>query len=526
MKVIKRSAVDFNISDEGEENDNEEEEQLVEVDLDDFDSPDTLQKKLQLSVTPQQVFKAKMIATKKVQGDYEDQYVHLREYCDELIRSNPGTTVKIDVEYECNPSSQIRQFKRIYICLGPLKQGFKLCGRELLGLDGCFMKGPFPGQILTAVGVDANNGIYLVAYALVEAETTNSWCWFLECLGEDLDLSYNSNFTFISDRQKGIIPALVKVYPSAEHRYCLRHIHDNMKQKWKGQKFKNLLWKCASVTTTQGFDKAMNEVLIEDKSLHDWLKEIPPRHWTRAHFRERSKCDVLLNNLCEVFNRQLIDARDKPIITCLDYIREYLMKRIVVVHKIIAKCKGPLTPTATKMLDQIKTDASHYTVIWAGTGKYQVTGPTGEQRAVFMDKRSCSCRKWDLTGMPCRHAVACIWNMAMHGSDEGIPEKWVHEAYWLDTWKKVYAHTLDPINSKDLWTPSKCPTTLIPPKHHKQVGRPKKKRKKSADEVSQLTQTMSSSGKMPRKGNTVTCDKCKQKGHNQRTCKGQRARTQ
>jgi hypothetical protein len=64
------------------------------------------------------------------------------------------------------------------------------------------MKGPFPGQILSAVGVDSNNGIYPVAYALVEAETTNSWIWFLELLGADLDLQSNSNFTFISDRQK------------------------------------------------------------------------------------------------------------------------------------------------------------------------------------------------------------------------------------------------------------------------------------------------------------------------------------
>ncbi|KAF5774681.1 putative MULE transposase domain-containing protein [Helianthus annuus] len=81
-----------------------------------------------------------------------------------------------------------------------------MCGRQLLGLDGSFMKGPFPGQILSAVAIDANNGIYPVAYALVEAETCSAWTWFLECLGHDLDLSSNSNFTFISDRQKGIIP--------------------------------------------------------------------------------------------------------------------------------------------------------------------------------------------------------------------------------------------------------------------------------------------------------------------------------
>ncbi|KAL6535664.1 hypothetical protein OROMI_027038 [Orobanche minor] len=37
-------------------------------------------------------------------------------------------------------------FRRIYVCLGALKKGFKAIGRRLLGLDGAFMSGPFPGQ--------------------------------------------------------------------------------------------------------------------------------------------------------------------------------------------------------------------------------------------------------------------------------------------------------------------------------------------------------------------------------------------
>lgn len=120
----------------------------------------------------------------------------------ELKSKNPGTTVKIDVETEPNVSSETRIFKRIYICLGPLKEGFKKGLRDFLGFDGTFFKGPFPGQILTAVGLDSNNGIYPVAYAIVETENINSWTWFLEHLGDDLDLNSSSNFTFISDRQK------------------------------------------------------------------------------------------------------------------------------------------------------------------------------------------------------------------------------------------------------------------------------------------------------------------------------------
>ncbi|GJX26523.1 integrase, catalytic region, zinc finger, CCHC-type containing protein [Tanacetum coccineum] len=51
------------------------------------------------------------------------------------------------------------------------------CKRELLGLDGAFMKGLFPCQVLVAVGLDSNNRIYPLAYALVEAESKSSWRW-------------------------------------------------------------------------------------------------------------------------------------------------------------------------------------------------------------------------------------------------------------------------------------------------------------------------------------------------------------
>ncbi|GKE87517.1 hypothetical protein Tco_1564992 [Tanacetum coccineum] len=77
-----------------------------------------------------------------------------------------------------------------------------------------------------------------------------------------------------------------------------------------------------------------------DQEMYNWLKDIPPQHWARSHFSGRPHCDVLLNNMCEVLNRQLLKGRDKPIVTCLEFIREYLMKRIVIVQGIIDKSTG------------------------------------------------------------------------------------------------------------------------------------------------------------------------------------------
>nr|KAJ0215401.1 hypothetical protein LSAT_V11C300146650 [Lactuca sativa] len=124
-------------------------------------------KKLEVVMSLQKVARAKSmveLGTTKYSMDF------LRDYVLELLNTNPGTTVRIDVYLETSPSNTTRTFRRIYVCLGALKLGFKFGLRDFLGLDGTFMKGPYPGQVLTAVGLDSNNGIYPVAYAVVETE--------------------------------------------------------------------------------------------------------------------------------------------------------------------------------------------------------------------------------------------------------------------------------------------------------------------------------------------------------------------
>ncbi|GJS21174.1 putative RNA-directed DNA polymerase, eukaryota, reverse transcriptase zinc-binding domain protein [Tanacetum coccineum] len=244
------------------------------------------------------------------------------------------------------------------------------------------------------------------------------------------------------------------------------------------------------------------------------------RQFKRSYLHNigRAHCDVLLNNLCEVFNRQLLDGRDVPIITCLEFVREYLMKRIVNVKKVISKSPGPLTPAATKLFEAIKHKATFYTVLWNGRIKYQVSGPYEDQCVVDIKEKNCSCRKWELTGMPCKHAVSVINEITITNADVRVPESWVYSSYWVSTWAKQYSYTINPMNGRNLWSKHPSPYTIIPPKIHPQIGRPPKSRKKSAGEIS--SQKMSVNGKLSRVGKSVTCGKCGMKGHNRTSCKG------
>ncbi|GKE08057.1 hypothetical protein Tco_1411608 [Tanacetum coccineum] len=104
-------------------------------------------------------------------------------------------------------------------------------------------------------------------------------------------------------------------------------------------------------------------------------------------------------------------------------------------------------------------------------------------------------RKWESSGIQCTHAVAAIQDMASNRTDTGIPESYCNPCHWLSTWKEMYMFKINPI------------------------GRPPKKRKKSAAE---LADEIMKSNKMTRLGNSVTCSLCKQVGHNQRGCKSKK----
>jgi len=145
-----------------------------------------------------QLYRAKNKALEMIHGGIDEQYTHLRNYAEELLRSNPGSTVKI----KCNAGLEGPLFERMYVCFNASKRGFVQSCRPLIGLDGCFLKGRYAGHLLSAIGKDGNNQMMPIAFAVVEAETKESWDWFLDLLLADLNGIQHKRWAFISDQQK------------------------------------------------------------------------------------------------------------------------------------------------------------------------------------------------------------------------------------------------------------------------------------------------------------------------------------
>ncbi|CAI9264611.1 unnamed protein product [Lactuca saligna] len=177
--------------------------------------------KFGIQVSMGQCRRAKKYALKLVEGNLVEHYGKLWSYGHEILRTNPGSTVKLDMED--GPDGK-KYFSKFYCCFQGVKQGWIEGCRRVIGLDGCFLKGVCKGELLCAIGRDANDKIYPIAWAVVNVENKQNWKWFLELLIDDLHLNLGNGFSLMSDQHKGLIKAVKELLPYVEHRQCARHI--------------------------------------------------------------------------------------------------------------------------------------------------------------------------------------------------------------------------------------------------------------------------------------------------------------
>ncbi|KAL2230834.1 UNVERIFIED_CONTAM: hypothetical protein Sindi_1677800 [Sesamum indicum] len=150
-------------------------------------------------------------------------------------------------------------------------------------------------------------------------------------------------------------------------------------------------------------------MLVLDKTAAEWLDDKPPTQWSRSHFETDIKSDVLFNNCCETFNSNILEAREKPIVTMLEWIRVYLMRRLQENRdRAELKWTGVIRPKIMKIIEKNVEKSADCIPINADSSHYQLNYFDDSQHSLDLDKKSCSCRKWDLNGIPCKHGCSAI----------------------------------------------------------------------------------------------------------------------
>ncbi|XP_057747984.1 uncharacterized protein LOC130967183 [Arachis stenosperma] len=146
---------------------------LIQPDMKPKQAMEYMIKDYNIQLSSKMISKALKAAREEVISDEGTQYGKIRDYLMELHRTNPSSTARLDMIPQ--PES-FPLFDRLYISLDACKRGFIEGCRPLIGLDGCFLKGYYGGQLLSAVGQDGNNNnhFFVIAYAVVPNECKNT----------------------------------------------------------------------------------------------------------------------------------------------------------------------------------------------------------------------------------------------------------------------------------------------------------------------------------------------------------------
>ena len=186
----------------------------------------------------------------------------------------------------------------------------------------------------------------------------------------------------------------------------------------------------------------------------------------------------------------------------LETIFHKLMQRIQSKQKECEKWSGRICPKIKK-LDKFLEWSKNCDVSAADNYTYAVKSHEWEKDYVVdMKARTCDCKRWQLSGIPCHNVIACC------SLDRINPENLVHSSYTIDTFNNAYAYNLTPLRGRVFWEKINA-VHIYPPLYTKVMGRPKKSRKKAPEEKMKKGVKV-----LTKAGVSIHCSVCGVAGHN------------
>ncbi|XP_050224634.1 uncharacterized protein LOC126674254 [Mercurialis annua] len=434
-------------------------------------------------------WRSKEIAEEKVRGNPADSFNLITSYLYMITLTNPGSAIEMEVKED-------NTFLYVFMALNASIKGWEFCIPVII-VDGTFLTSAYGGTLLTASSQDGNGKIFPLAFCIVDSENNESWEWFMERIRDAFQM--RNDMCIVSDRHDSIVKATEKVFPEASHTVCTYHLYNNMKKHFKksATEAREAYFGAAKAYTTKSFDYYMKEIDKINKKLRPYLKDVGYKKWTRAHCG-KNRHGTMTTNIAESLNAKIQAAKDLPITTLLEYLRS-LVQEWSYSNRFLARS----TFTAlSKRGEDILNDNYIQSLRLVVSNSTDTLKSVIDQTTTFivdLEDKTCTCRKFQLDGIPCPHAMAILKEMNQE------PYKFCSRYYKKETLLKTYEATVYPIEDQKMWAIPEEVTEMIveTPLGRTKSGRPKKRRFKSISENS----------------NNGRCSRCKLYGHNRKTCR-------
>ncbi|GJZ24592.1 transposase, MuDR, MULE transposase domain protein [Tanacetum coccineum] len=360
------------------------------------------------------------MALQILNGSHEDSFSQLSYYYYNLKLANEGTVTHIHTD------ANVR-FEMLYVGFRFAIISFLRYMRPLIIIDGAHIKGNYLGTNLLAVGMDGNNHIIPLATNVSQGETGESWTWFLTKLKEQI--GEPPNLCIISDRHAAIIQA------------C------------------------------EDFDKAISELRGHRPEAVRKLKEAGFEKWSRAYC-PRSRYNYMTSNSVESINSLTRIVRRVPITMLVEYCRDLLQRWYCERrHKYEEAPENELCDWAAAKVYDRMLKSVNWTVRPIDHLKlFQVINKR-EVHQVDLVAFQCSCRKWQLSGLPCGHVCAVCRVLGLTNCN-----LWAKPWFKKTTLKTTYQEMVYPLKDPKMWqAPNDLQLVLPPVMIKRPTGRPKNK---------------------------------------------------
>ncbi|XP_010667686.1 uncharacterized protein LOC104884698 [Beta vulgaris subsp. vulgaris] len=231
---------------------------------------------------------------------------------------------------------------------------------------------------------------------------------------------------------------------------------------------KLLFWKIAKAYNVANYNDALEELAELNSDAAIAFKAYNPKCFCRAFLDTSVKTNAITSNMAETFNVYIINARTKHMIYMLEDIRVALMQRLVLKRQEMTKCTSVLCPRIQAKLDLEKVKAADCDVLPSTDTLFNVQYYL-DKLNVDLESKTCTCRKWDMLGIPCRHAIACIYFVHKEAED------FVHDSYKREVYLRAYVGSIPPVEGEKHWP--RIESNISPPPIKIGPGRPRLNRR-------------------------------------------------
>ena len=89
------------------------------------------------------------------------------------------------------------------------------------------------------------------------------------------------------------------------------------------------------------------------------------------------------------------------------------------------KWNTDICPLIQQKLEIAKKASGKWFAKWSGDAEMNMFEVIRDNDNFFvnLEKKTCACRRWDLSSIPCYHAIACIYFA------KRVPENYISDAY-------------------------------------------------------------------------------------------------